>query len=208
MANQVRHHGGLLCPKCYHNPDCSFDGKHPSGASYYAGANIVYRARYADGQQHALAVKWSNDPVPGPRGAVCGACYVFLRSWYYAVGQPLSALPGWGCDEEALSIAAWLSGFQPTVFDGRVAHRWRDKTPWTLSKAETLNVHRSRASLIHAVVPSAKEQAALMDWQGINLSAKGKAACTHSEESERFRAALLEQRASMPNGGPRFVCPI
>ena len=184
MADQVHREGGLLCAKCYHNPECSFDHQHPGGASYYAGANIEYMSEDGNGPQ-SLLIKWSSDPKPGPRPWIGGACYVFGRDWYFDVGQPLAALPGWGCDEEALSISAWLSGSMPEVFDGRVAHRWRDRTPWKLTDREALNIKRSRAALVTAVVDDDQDRAELLAWQN--------SALYESEEVDRWRAALLEQ---------------
>lgn len=184
MAQHVRDRGGLICAKCYHNPDCSFDSKHPSGAAYYAGADIHYRGRDQNGRQ-ALLWKWSTDKEPGPRACVGGACYVFRREWYMDVGQPLAALPAWGCDEEALSISAWLSGHQPTVFDGRVAHRWRKQPPWAGKKAGGASIKLSRAALIAAVVTEARDRDELMKWQCCEPYT--------SPEVERWRLALLRQ---------------
>ena len=191
MVKEVRANGGLLCPLCHHNADCSFDAH---GGSYYAGAEIVYRAAWRAGEReerHALCWKWSTDSKPGPRGCVGGACYVFRRDWYMSAGQPLAALPGWGCDEEALSIAAWMSGAQPTVFDGHVAHRWRAAPPWPVGSQEHAAVHASRMALIHAVVADAAARAELEQWQR-SWVREGVPSCK-SKEAERFRVALLKQ---------------
>lgn len=184
MARAVNLTGGLLCPKCYHNPECSFDGTHPSGASYYAGADIHYKGEDQNGKQ-ALVWKWNTDPLPGPRACIGGACYVFRRDWYYRVGQPLSALPGWGGDEEALSISAWLSGDQPAVWDGRCAHRWRAASPWKLTAREIDDIRRgSREAIISAVVSDAADRVDLLTYQ------RGRLRTTH--EVQRWAAALLK----------------
>jgi len=182
MARQVRRGGGLLCPKCYHNPECSFDAKHPSGASYYAGADIHYKGIDQSGHQ-ALLWKWSSNTEPGPRACIGGACYVFPVEWYFRVGEPLAALPAWGCDEEALSISAWLSGAQPTVFDGKVAHRWRPRPPW---KTAANPLWTSRAAMISAVAADPADRADLIAWQGC-------APIPASAEVERWRSAMLKQ---------------
>jgi len=182
MAARVSEKGGLYCAKCYHNAECTFDSKHPSGASYYAGANIEYMGNDGNGNQ-ALVWKWSPDPEPGPRPCIGGACYVFRRDWYYSVGQPLAALPGWGCDEEALSISAWMSGHMPAVYDGKVAHKWRARTPWMLTNAEAQAIKDSRAALVTAVVADPEDRAELLTWQG--------AAPYYTQEVERWRDALL-----------------
>ena len=207
LANHVRKHGGIAMPLVHHNPLCAFEGFydlisgadiHASGpqpgvgdaSRVYAGARIVYRAK--DGQaKYALSAKWSKDIKPGPRGAVMGACYAFRRDWYYSVGQPLAALPGWGCDEEALSISAWMSGHMPVVLDCRAAHRWRNRTPWNVSSEECARVLQSRMALIHAVVTEAGARRELEEWQrswvreGIPAS--------NTPEAERWRLALLKQ---------------
>lgn len=182
MARQVRRDGkGLLCAMCHHNAACSFVAAHPSGAGYYAGAEIHYKGEDQNGQQ-ALVWKWSEDGKPGPRACVGGACYVFPVAWYFDVGQPLAALPAWGCDEEALSISAWLSGVQPTVFNGHVAHQWRPRPPW---KSAANPLKQSRAALILATVTDKAEIDDLSAWQGCKPTA--------SPAVARWRAALLKQ---------------
>jgi len=177
MARDVARRPGLLCAKCYHNHECSWE----CAATYYAGADVHYMGEDQNGKQ-ALLWKWSKEQQPGPRACIGGACYVFRRSWYYETGQCLSALPAWGCDEEALSITAWLSGIQPRVFDGRVAHRYRAKTPWARAARPIL---MSRAAMIAAVVADAGDRAALLAYQGVQP--------VESEQVKRWRAALLKQ---------------
>jgi|GEM_PF-2720919 len=191
MADKVQEDGGgLLCPKCFHNPTCSFDDTHPSGAKYYAGAEIAYRARFPNGEQNALCWKWSSDSTPGPRGCIGGACYVFPVAWYLKVGSPLAALPGWGCDEEALSISAWLSGVQPHVFDGAVAHRWREKAPWKKTAKDDFPIWSSRVSLIDAVVSDFRDKAELIQWQLEKIPPPMRKYAVISKEAEAWRKAL------------------
>jgi len=182
LGKHVREHGGLLCPLVWHNAECTFDAKHPSGASHYAGADIHYTGRDQNGRQ-SLCWHWASDPTPGPRPCVGGACYAFRRDWYYDVGQPLSALPAWGADEESLSVSAFLSGHMPQVFDGRVAHRWRPKPPWP--SADRQAMLSSRAALISAVVADPDDRRELLAWQ----------ACSERKTPEvaRWREALLRQ---------------
>lgn len=183
MAKHVAKNGGLICPMVHHNETCSMDGSH------YAGARIVYKAK--DGKaQNALAGKWSRELTPGPRGCVMGACYVFGRDWYMQSGQPLAALPGWGCDEEALSIAAWMSGHTPEVFDGRVAHLYRPRPPWIVPAESHAAVHASRMALIHCVATDANDRRELERWQR-EWVFEGIPAC-NTPEAERFRLALLK----------------
>lgn len=189
MARDVALMGDLLCAKCHHNSACAFNGMVNDGGKkgmvdcshYYAGADIEYTGEDQNGRQ-ALIWKWSADKTPGPRACIGGACYVFRREWYYETGQCLSALPAWGCDEEALSITAWLSGAQPRVFDGRVAHRYRAKAPWSRAARP---IKMSRAALISAVVADAGDRAALLKYQGVQP--------LDTVEVVRWRAALLKQ---------------
>jgi hypothetical protein len=180
MAREVARKGGMLCAKCYHNAACSWE----DSATYYAGADIHYQDADQNGKQ-ALIWKWSTNQKPGKRACIGGACYVFSREWYYETGQCLSALPAWGCDEEALSITAWLSGNDPRVFDGRVAHRWRAKTPWTTAARPLLT---SRAAMITAVVADPADRADLLRYQGVQP--------LESQEVIRWRDALAKQPRS------------
>lgn len=181
MAREVRRNGGLYCAKCHHNEECTFDAKHPSGKTWYAGADIHYKGHDQNGRQ-ALVWKWSDNPEAGPRACVGGACYAFSRSWYYEVGQPLAALPAWGCDEEALSISAWYSGYEPTVFDGHVAHRWRPSPPW---KSASNALVESRAALISAVVHDYQDLSELLKYQGVEFN--------HDPSVEIWRSRLVDQ---------------
>lgn len=186
MAKQVYEKGGLLCAKCYHNDKCSWEGTTATGAPCYYGARIVWRAQ--DGwQKDVLAGKWSHRTTPGPVGCIMGAAYVFRRDWYYQVGQPLAALPGWGSDEEILSIAAWMSGYQPEVFDGDVAHQYRAKTPWKGSRDRS---RASRMALIHMVVTDPGERYDLKKWQSSESDRPIPGFDTFAVE--RVRLALLQ----------------
>ena len=177
MARAVAQRGGLLCAKCYHNAECSWEGS----AVGYAGADIFLKSEDQNGKQ-ALLWKWSPDREPGKRACIGGACYVFRRSWYYETGQCLSALPAWGCDEEALSITAWLSGHWPRVWDGRVSHRWRAKTPWPTAARP---IAMSRAALICGVVADVNDRNDLLRYQNVQP--------VESTEVKRWRAALTKQ---------------
>lgn len=176
--------GGVVCALTYHNERCAFDGKP------YAGARIVYRAK--DGRTFtALAGKWGRGNEPGPCGCVMGGCYAFRRDWYYEVGQPLSMLPGWGCDEEALSIASWMSGKTPRCIGAEVAHLYRPRPPWNVMSAEYAAVYAGRMALIHAVCTEASARRELEEWTRAGVP-EGVPSCS-TPEAERFRLALLRQ---------------
>jgi hypothetical protein len=183
LAFHAARKGGVCCPQVYHNDRCAFDG------IPYAGARIVYRAK--DGKAFtALAGKWSRDHEPGPRGCIMGGCYAFRRDWYYEVGQPLAALPGWGCDEEALSIASWMSGTTPHCITNQAAHLYRSRPPWNVMSCEHAAVYAGRMALIHAVVTEASARRELESWTRDGVP-EGVPVCA-SPEAERFRLALLK----------------
>lgn len=174
--------GGLLVPFCHHNAACDFSG------APYAGARIVYRAK--DGKEHIpLSAKWSKEKQPGQRGAVMGACYAFRRDWYYDVGQPLAMLKGWGCDEEVLSIAAWLSGTGPELVAGKVAHRWRPNPPWPVATIDRQRNATNRAALVWSVA-DATAQAELEAW---GRKDGWPVVYEPTTEAKLFRAAVLRQ---------------
>lgn len=183
MGKQVKTGGGLLVPFCWHNAECAIGTINTKGAGYYAGARIAYKCTEG-AVKTSLAAKWSKDPKAGPRSCVMGACYAFRRDWYYRVGQPLSMLTGWGCDEELLSIACWMSGTMPEVIYGHVAHRWRERTPWPVSHQEQVNARHSHSAMINTIVTDPAERADLDAFGGLR-------GWKPSPESERFRAALL-----------------
>lgn len=170
MIRKVRKDGGLLTPFCHHNPLCAFEGKHDGGdaSHFYAGARILYRVNDAQGQK-ALDAKWAAGDKAGPVGCVMGACYAFRRDWYFEVGQPLAILPGWGGDEQVLSMAAWLSGKGPEVFPGHVAHLYRAKAPWSITPADLAASDASKAAVIEAFVPDAQERKELLAWARVRL---------------------------------------
>ena len=182
MARAVKD-GGLVCCLTSHNAECAFQ------PNPYAGARIVYRAK--DGATHnALAGKWSKDSKPGDRTCIMGGCYAFRRDWYLSVGQPLAALPGWGCDEEILSICAWISGQPIRCINAHVAHRYRPRPPWQVMSAEYSAVRASRMALIAAVVTDAGQAAELQEWQRRGVP-EG-VPCVASTEALQVRSALAK----------------
>lgn len=181
MAKAAWQSGDLLTPFCHHNAECSFEG---NGGHYYAGARIVFKAR--DGREFKpLDAKWSRDSEPGARGCVMGACYAFRRDWYMGeAGQPLSILSGWGCDEQVLSISAWMTGHGVGVFNGHVAHRWRARPPWSPSRKAIDQVSASRVAMIQAFVSDATDRAELLSWGNLRDQPVTK-------EVERLRMVML-----------------
>lgn len=184
VAAHARATGRLCCPRCWHNDACSWDAP-----GRYDGGRIVWKIddpKMAP-KRSALLFKWAaTQRAPGPIGCVGGACYGFPLEWYDRVGRPLAALPGWGGDEEALSISAWLSDAGPDLIEADVAHRYRAAAPWQLTDAESKAIRESRRVLIQAVVADKADRLDALRWIGSEphrMTAAG----------ERWRAALLEQ---------------
>jgi hypothetical protein len=187
MARRVARFDGLLCAVTHHNEDCEFGAIHPSGHGAYYGADIHWKGEDGNGKM-ALLWKWQDRRLsPGPVACIGGACYVFRRDWYLRCGRPLALLPCWGGDEEVLSIACWLSGQMPRVYDGNVAHRYRKRPPWKpdANPEHVLDVKvRCRSAIISAFVSDRKDADELLAWQsGERIS---------NEAVNRTKAALLK----------------
>ena len=194
LADAVRQRGGLYTAICHHNTAKAFSGYYDratgemlnertpdcgDASQGYSGARIVLRSR-DDKLYQTLTAKWRKTDSPGKCVSVMGACYAFSREWYFAAGQPLAMLRGWGCDEEALSIAAWLSGLNTEVLSCRVAHRYivRGSFP--------CRVMQNRSALLNAFVSSPADRADLYSWLRKNDLILG----TDAPEVDRVRAAM------------------
>ena len=183
IISAARESGSLLVPFCHHNEQTSFSA---NKGHYYAGGRIVYRAR--DGREHKpLDAKWARSDEPGRRGCVMGACYAFRRDWYMGVaGQPLSILLGWGCDEQALSMAAWMTGRKIEVIGEHVAHRYRERAPWPFdAHKECRRVDQNRAALVYCFASHAGDRRDLLSWG--NLADPG----PDNGPRDRLRLAML-----------------
>lgn len=190
MAKHVRKHGGLVCAATHHNDKCSFTD--PKSA--YWGARMIWRARDRGGvatPYAPLVARWAKKRQgPGEVSAVMGACYAFRRDWYIKAGRPLAILRAWGCDEEVLSIAAWMTGQKIEVVDRHVAHLYRSSTPWKLSPGEIMRLHANRLAMVNAFVTPISERNELTAWlrrSWPQLSAQN----TPEQDVERLRIAML-----------------
>ena len=184
MAEQVREKSGLLAPICHHNDTMSFE------SPPYTGAMIKWAAEDHTPRFAPLAAKWCKTGGPGPRNAIMGACYAFRRQWYVDAGQPLAMLPGWGGDEEALSIAAWMCGEAISIFDGHVSHLYRAKQPWNVPSLTPVAL--SRVSLVQAFVMECGSRGELMQHirrNSIVIPDKHPL----QVEIDRVKAAMLKQ---------------
>lgn len=210
MAKDVRKRGGLVFPKTHHNAACAFEGWHSqegkylcsdepgvstsakghfSASSYYTGARIVWQADDHTPKFSPLAAKWCrNNETPT---CVMGACYVFRREWYYRAGQPLSILRGWGCDEEALSIAAWMTEEFVLLSDEHVAHRYRKTPVYPVSGAEQWCRIANRVALCRAFIVDrfSRDQQVAFAQTGCNVKLDP---YFRTEQIERLRQTMLK----------------
>lgn len=187
MANQVRKHGGLICPLVHHHDRMTFDGRP------MAGASIAWMATDHHPQFSPLSAAWSGSAGPRPCTAVKGDCYAFRRQWYLDAGRPLAMLAGWGGDEEALSIAAWLCGEPISVFDGHVARPIAAGLPWPAPSA--VPMVESRAALVKAFVIEYNARNELMYHLRLNkVTVPGPLSL--QAEVDRVKVAMLKQAVS------------
>jgi len=170
----------------------------PKDGMYY-GAEIALRDEWPGGQFVPIAAKWRREETgDGDVGAVMGACYAFTRSSYERWGRPLAILRAWGCDEEALSIAAWMTGGRVRLVPGLARHMYqapRGRAP-ELSDEEAARVWANRLALLNAIPMPESDRAGLVEWMRrtpwlktlsdrVNRSLSVRAA-----DVERMRAAL------------------
>ena len=159
MVAECRKTGGLINCFCHHSDQpYSFDG------NLYAGARMVWRNKVGN-IFLPLVAQWFNTATTkgkikdGKRTAVMGACYAFPREWYIEAGQPLAILNGWGCDEESLSIAAWLSGIPIMCYEGHVAHKYRH-----FGRQHPYCIFNNHAALLEAFCADPKDRCDLYEW--------------------------------------------
>ena len=185
MANEVRANGGLLTALCHHNERCEI------GGTFYSGGRMVWRSDDHSPKYSPLCAKWRKESGPGPATAVMGACYVFRRDWYIAAGRPLAMLRAWGCDEEALSIAAWMTGQKIAVADQHVAHLYRARPPFTVTERDERMVRENRAALCQAFIVEANARREQIAWAMRGLGMMQPATLAAHDDIERVRLAML-----------------
>jgi glycosyltransferase involved in cell wall biosynthesis len=103
-----------------------FDSEFPAFSpprSEYHGADLVIR-----GPKHTLEGVWTRVRPDGANlSCLMGACYLIPRKWYLKHGG-LNFLRGWGCEEQMLSLKAWMSGTTIKLMrDCVVWHKFRTK---------------------------------------------------------------------------------
>jgi hypothetical protein len=182
-------------------------GPAPSGGQWadsptdnpYSGAKIAWKTvEPVNGdptttEPAALAAKWHKQNVPGGQiGAVMGAFYAMLRSWYTEMGEPWIVGTAWGTDEELISIASYLCGGDVRLLPARieVTHRMSDpKTNpdrWAATGADIDGIWLNRFRVVHLFPLSDTERSELLEHLSFNA---------HTVLRPGWARKLLEDRA-------------
>ena len=166
----------------------------------YAGAYIKLFDRWEQ-NYFPICAKWrKHDTGNGSIGAVMGACYGMTVEHYVNMGQPLSMLRAWGCDEEILSIASWMSGGRVRLIDGIAYHMFaapRTRS-FKMTHEERVSYYANRIAIVNAIPMPDKLQKQMVDhYRKTRFVYENKAAITTQldavmPEIERVHDALSE----------------
>lgn len=121
----------LHCATCLGLDDHHMDPEHPIAEYHGATLNVCGPDPQRPSQHQVMEVVWAlNDGRTEIREDDCelaacmGAAYFMPRKWYLEL-SPLKHLRGWGGDEQALSLSAWLSGGDVRLMKHvRIGHRF------------------------------------------------------------------------------------
>jgi GT2 family glycosyltransferase len=92
--------------------------------------------------KHILEGVWAKEkPDDSELSCLMGACYFVPREWYLRLGG-LQFLRGWGCEEQLLSLKAYLSGGDIRLMrDVHIWHKFRlkeEKFPYEIEIYKTI----------------------------------------------------------------------
>lgn len=133
MSHHKTRKNHLTCFRCEHLDQ---NGR-KTGDPLESGAAIRYKSTEKHGLKYALTAKWNAEkPEKGQIPCVLGACYSFRRSWYNAIGKPLSILRAWGGDEEILSLATWVMGGKVYLQNAVAGHIYAAKNKGRIKTAD------------------------------------------------------------------------
>ncbi len=135
----------------------------------YHGARLELCHEAAGEQFWPIASRWrKGDTGDGPIGAVMGACYGLTRTAYIERwGCPLSILQAWGCDEEALSVAAWMTGGRVALVPGMARHMYAAPKVGgggPIGMRDAVRIWANRVALLSAIPMPDPERARLVEW--------------------------------------------
>lgn len=143
------------------------DDFQPTDEPCYHGAKINWLDTSME--PRILAARWDREIKPGAQiGAIMGACYAFRRDWYDAMCQPWQVNRSWGCDEEVLSIASWLSGgdCRSLPEECRAWHHFSDRPGIRYTDDEITEIGLTRARMASLFPFSSAEREAFRSFLG------------------------------------------
>ena len=144
------------------------DNFEPGDDPCYHGARINWMDTSAE--PRAIVARWDPRSKAGQRiGAIMGAYYAMRRDWYDAMCQPWNLSRSWGCDEELISIASYLSGGDCRLLpdDCPAWHLFRASSPIAYAQHEFTEIINNRLRLLRLFPFSASEVAALCGFMGL-----------------------------------------
>lgn len=118
----------LWCATCLGLDSDHMDPNHPVAEYRGATMNFFGPDRNKPSQNQVFEAVWipkenhpkGNDVIP----AIMGAAYFINRAWFHELGG-LCYLRSWGCDEQILSLKAWMSGGDVRLMhDVRIGHKF------------------------------------------------------------------------------------
>ncbi|MEK0325894.1 MAG: glycosyltransferase family 2 protein, partial [Nitrosopumilus sp.] len=122
LAHIERHPEAIICPCSTAFTECNLDDFCGTGAYLRLDATRGYVSTW-------LPMKQLDDPCPQVP-SVLGACYMLRKPLLERLGGWGPGLRGWGCDEEYISIRAWLLGHEVRLaLDTYAAHFYQEKFP-------------------------------------------------------------------------------
>lgn len=141
----------LWCGAC-----AAIDDNHPLTSPktiYYGGVwNMCGLDPNKRGHRQVFEINWNKEKLAAGAEipAIMGACYFVGRSWYERHAG-LQYLRGWGCDEQLLSLKAWLSGGAIRMMpDVVIGHKfWTGRRPFTVAP---WHVHYNKAFCMHTLL--------------------------------------------------------
>jgi glycosyltransferase involved in cell wall biosynthesis len=121
----------------------------PEDEPCYHGARINWMDTSAE--PRALVARWDAHTKPGSKiGAIMGAYYAMRADWYQAMCCPWQVNRSWGCDEELISIASYLSGGDCRILpeDCRAWHRFNTSTQIQYEHREIVEIINNRLRML------------------------------------------------------------
>jgi glycosyltransferase involved in cell wall biosynthesis len=160
VANIKKHPNDILCAKCHHQPEYTFE------SNPYCGAAWVFKDENKFSERHPVSAKWRTSDRSGIIGCVMGACYAFRRKRYEEIGSPWQYGTGWGKDEETLCLINWLMGGESRLVNCQVSHLEQKPTqmPYRQNARDVPGRIATRWRLMHVSNMPESEKIELYKW--------------------------------------------